>query len=98
MPRKSRIDTAAALHHIMVRGIERRKVFRDDTDQDEFLERLGMVLRETKTTCFAWALIPNHFHLLLRTGPVPISIVMRRLLTGYALWFNRTQTNDRVRC
>jgi REP element-mobilizing transposase RayT len=74
----------------MVRGIERRKVFRDDTDRDQFLERLGMVLRETKTTCFAWALIPNHFHLLLRTGPVPISIIMRRLLTGYALWFNRT--------
>jgi REP element-mobilizing transposase RayT len=70
----------------MVRGIERRKVFRDDTDRDQFLERLGMVLRETKTTCFAWALIPNHFHLLLRTGPVPISIIMRRLLTGYALW------------
>ena len=60
MPRKSRIDTAGALHHIMVRGIERRKVFRDDTDRDQFLERLGMVLRETKTTCFAWALIPNH--------------------------------------
>jgi putative transposase len=35
-------------------------------------------------------LIPNHFHLLLRTGPVPISTVMRRLLTGYALWYNRT--------
>jgi len=90
MPRKSRIDTVGALHHIMVRGIERRKVFRDDTDRDQFLERLGRVLLETKTTCFAWALIPNHFHLLLRTGPVPISIVMRRLLTGYALWFNRT--------
>lgn len=90
MPRKSRIDAAGALHHIMVRGIERRKVFRDDTDRDQFLERLGRVLIETKTTCFAWALIPNHFHLLLRTGPVPISIVMRRLLTGYALWFNRT--------
>jgi putative transposase len=90
MPRRSRIDTAGALHHIMVRGIERRKVFRDDTDRDQFLERLGRVLLETKTTCFAWALIPNHFHLLLRTGPVPISIIMRRLLTGYALWFNRT--------
>jgi putative transposase len=69
----------------MVRGIERRKVFRDDTDRDQFLERLGKVLIETKTTCFAWALIPNHFHLLLRTGPVPISIIMRRLLTGYVI-------------
>ncbi|RJR39446.1 MAG: transposase, partial [Desulfobacteraceae bacterium] len=90
MPRRSRIDTAGALHHIMVRGIEGRKVFRNNGDRDHFLERVGEILQETKTLCYAWALIPNHFHLLLRTGCVPISTVMRRLLTGYALWFNRT--------
>ena len=90
MPRRSRIDAAGALHHVMVRGIERSEVFRSDTDRDHFVERLGEILQETKTLCYAWALIPNHFHLLLRTGPVPISTVMRRLLTGYALWYNRT--------
>ena len=90
MPRRSRIDAAGALHHVMVRGIERGAVFRNDTDRDHFLERLGEILQDTKTLCYAWALIPNHFHLLLRTGPVPISTVMRRLLTGYALWYNRT--------
>jgi putative transposase len=89
MPRRSRIDAADALHHVMVRGIERAAVFRSDGDRDHFLERLGEILQETKTLCYAWALIPNHFHLLLRTGPVPISTVMRRLLTGYALWYNR---------
>jgi putative transposase len=89
MPRKSRIDAAGALHHVMVRGIERGKVFRSDTDRNHFLERLGGILRETKTICYAWSLIPNHFHLLLRTHPVPISTFMRRLLTGYALWYNR---------
>jgi putative transposase len=73
----------------MVRGIEGGKVFRTDTDRDQFLERLGAVLQDTKTLCYAWALIPSHFHLLLRTGSVSISTVMRRLLTGYALWFNR---------
>jgi len=75
MPRRSRIDAAGALHHIMVRGIERSKVFRSDADRDHFLERLGEILQETKTICYAWALIPNHFHLLLRTGLVPISTV-----------------------
>ena len=90
MPRKSRIDAAGALHHIMVRGIEGGVVFRSDKDRDHFLERLGGILKDTTTPCYAWALIPNHFHLLLRTGAVPISTVMRRLLTGYALWFNRT--------
>jgi putative transposase len=89
MPRRSRIDAAGALHHVMVRGIERGAVFRNDTDRNHFLERLGKILQNTKTVCYAWALIPNHFHLLLRTGPVPISTVMRRLLTGYALWYNR---------
>src|SRR4030043_252548 len=89
MPRQSRIDTAGALHHIMVRGIEGCKIFRNDKDRDNFLERFGAILSETKTSCYAWVLIPNHFHLLLRTGPVQISTVMRRLLTGYALWSNR---------
>ena len=73
----------------MVRGIERCKIFRNDKDRDNFLERFGVILSETKTSCYAWALMPNHFHLLLRTGSIPISTVMRRLLTGYATWFNR---------
>ncbi len=89
MPRQARIDAPGALHHIICRGIERRKIFDDAADRDNFLERLGTILKETSTPCYAWALIPNHFHLLLRTGKVPITTVMRRLLTGYAVRFNR---------
>ena len=89
MPRKSRIDAPGALHHIIARGIERSRIFKTDADRDNFLSRLWEILAETKTACYAWALIPNHFHLLLRTSNVSISTVMRRLLTGYALSFNR---------
>ena len=89
MPRKTRIDAPGALHHIIVRGIERKKIFKDDTDRVKFLERLGAILTDTKTHCLAWTIIPNHFHLLLRTGATLISSVMRRLLTGYAIYFNR---------
>jgi len=89
MPRKARIDAPGALHHIICRGIERRRIFQDDTDRDNFVDRLGKILIETSTPCFAWALIPNHVHLLLRTGKVPIATVMRRLLTGYVVTFNR---------
>lgn len=89
MPRKSRIDAPGALHHIIARGNEQRKIFRDDQDSKYFLERLGVILTETEATCYAWALIPNHFHLLLRTGSAPMSTVMRRLLTSYAIYFNR---------
>lgn len=88
MPRKARIDAPGALHHIICRGIERSKIFRDNVDRGSFIDRLGNVLTDTSTSCFAWALIPNHFHLLLRTGQHPIATVMRRLLTGYAVTFN----------
>ena len=89
MPRQSRIDAYGALHHVIVRGNARRKIFFDDEDREQFLERLGIILKETGTACFAWALIPNHFHLLLKTGQTGLSTVMRRFLTGYAVSFNR---------
>jgi REP element-mobilizing transposase RayT len=89
MPRKSRIDAPGALHHIIVRGIDRGLIFRDDEDRNRLLERLGGLLAETGTACYAWALLPNHFHLLLRSGHLPLTGLMRRLLTGYAIDFNR---------
>jgi putative transposase len=73
----------------MARGIERREIFKDDQDRQSFLERLALILEKTQTQCYAWALIPNHFHLLLRTGLTPLSKVMRRLMTGYAVTFNK---------
>lgn len=89
MPRQARIDATGAIHHVICRGLERREIFRDDGDREDFVSRLGAILTETSTRCFAWALIPNHFHLLLQTGTTPISTVMRRLLTGYGVTFNR---------
>jgi len=89
MPRKARIDAPGALHHIIVRGIEKRKIFEDDKDRDQFIKRLGDILTEAETPIYAWVLIPNHVHLLLKTGLTPIAIIMSRLLTGYAGYFNR---------
>lgn len=89
MPRKARIDAPGALHHIIVRGIEKKPIFRDRIDRYNFLDRLGDILADTSTPCFAWAVLFNHFHLLLRTGLTPIARVMQRLLTGYAQQFNR---------
>jgi len=89
MPRKARIDAPGALQHIIIRGIEKKPIFRDDWDRDRFLDRLGRLLFTTSTPCYAWALMPNHVHLLLRTGLTPLAKVMKRLLTGYAQYFNR---------
>ena len=85
MPRKSRIDAAGALQHVIARGIDRGKIFQDPIDKRNFIERLAEILKSTETRCFAWAIIPNHFHMILKTGTVPIATVMRRLLTGHAL-------------
>ncbi len=89
MPRKARIDTPGTLQHVIARGIERCDIFTDDADCDDFLERLGRILMDSQTSCYAWSLVGNHFHLLLKSGSVPIATVMRRLLTGYAIRFNR---------
>ena len=89
MPRRARIDAPGALHHVICRGIERRKIFWEASDRDDLLKRLETILGETQTSCYAWALLPNHFHLLLRTGNTPIARVMRQLLSGYAGRFNR---------
>jgi len=60
------------LQHIIFRGIEKKPIFKDDTDFDNFLERLEKILTDTKTPCFAWALMSNHAHLLLRTGQISL--------------------------
>lgn len=88
MPRTARIDIPGLLQHVTVRGIERRDIFLDDDDKALFVERLSKLLIATGTNCLAWALMSNHFHLLLRPQSTTLSLFMRRLLTGYAVVFN----------
>ena len=89
MPRQARLDAPGTLHHVMVRGIERTTLFRDDRDRADFVARLAALVGEAGLTVYAWALLPNHAHLLVRTGRRPLPRVMRALLTGYAGAFNR---------
>jgi REP-associated tyrosine transposase len=89
MPRLARLDAPGVLHYVIIRGMERRKIFWDEKDCEDFVERLGYLLPESETTCYVWALLRNHAHFLLRTGQVALAEVMRRLLTGYAVRFNR---------
>ncbi len=88
MPRVARLDVTGVLQHVIVRGIEKRSIFLDDEDRQSFLIRFSDLLVETETDCLAWALIPNHTHLLLRPKLVKLASLMRRLLTGYAVTFN----------
>jgi len=88
MPRKSRIDAPGALQHVIARGINRQRIFQDNADKNSFLDRLSGLLKDCGIQCYAWAILDNHFHLLLRSGAIPISTLMRRLLTGYAVSHN----------
>ncbi len=89
MSRQPRIDAPGCIYHIIARGIERRTIFADDQDSQAFVERLETILVDTGTPIYAFCLIPNHFHLLLRRANQPISTVMSRLLTSYAIYFNK---------
>jgi len=89
MPRTARLDAPDLLQHVMVRGVERCDIFRDDNDRNRFTENLSKLLVQTGTECLAWALMSNHFHLLLRPRDTRLAPFMRRLLTGYAIYFNR---------
>lgn len=89
MPRNARLDAPGALHHVIARGIERREIFSDKSDYHDYLSRLEVIIEECGVQLYAWALIPNHFHLLIRTGVTPLSSAMRKLMTGYAVNFNK---------
>ena len=89
MPRRARLDAPNALHHIMVRGINKAAIFQDDQDRNKFLERLGENVVEAKCAVYAWVLMTNHVHILFKSGGKGISAVMRKQLTWYAQYYNR---------
>lgn len=89
MPRQARLDAAGVLHHVMARGIEQRLIFRDDRDRGNFIERISELASKQAWFIYAWALMSNHFHLLVRTGKRSLSQNMRALMSGYAGYFNR---------
>ena len=91
MPRGPRIDYPGAYHHVYGRGIEKRPIFHDDLDRRIFIERLGSNLAKWHLRCIAWALMPNHFHLLLISDFGDLPYLMRCLLTGYSVYFNEHQ-------
>lgn len=74
---------------MIIRGIKRKAIFRDETDQDGFVDRLLNLILETQTSCYAWVLMTNHAHFLFRSGPRGLAGLMQRLLTGQEVGFNR---------
>jgi len=88
MPRTARLDAPGSIHHVWARGIEGRALFQLADHRRDFFERLSRILPESGIRCLAYALMSNHFHLIVETGATPLSHAMRRLHTGFAMRFN----------
>lgn len=88
MPRQARLDAPGLFHHVIARGLERRVIFTGKADYEDFLSRVETSLERSPNQLLAWALMPNHFHFLIRTGSGGLSRFMRRLMSGYAVAFN----------
>lgn len=88
MPRIGRLLVPDGIYHLIGRGLERRAIFQDVRDKQEFLKRLQMNLGKSEMQCLAWAVMPNHYHLLVRVGNRTLASLMQPLLTGFAGFYN----------
>jgi len=62
MPRQARLDTPGTLHHLMIRGMEGKWIFRDIQDRKDFVTPLGGLAKETRTRMLPWSLLGTHVH------------------------------------
>jgi len=89
MPRHARLDAPGTLHHVMARGIDQTNIFVDDADRAKFLGIVEELVFKTGTKIPAWSIMDNHYHLLILSGPLGLPAFMRKLMTRYAVYFNK---------
>lgn len=94
MPRHPRLDTPGSFHHVMNRGARRQRIFGDDDSYLRFLELLAQLPGRFGVRVHAFALMPNHFHLLLEAGPHGLAAAMQFLQAQYSRWLNRVRSWD----
>ena len=89
MARPLRIEYPGAVYHVTSRGNEKKPVFKDDTDRQNFLNTLQHVNKRYNWICHAYCLMTNHYHLLIETPDGNLSIGMRQLNGVYTQLFNK---------
>ena len=89
MARPLRIEYPGAVYHVTSRGNEKKPVYRDDQDRENFLSTLDKVNKRYHWLCHAYCLMDNHFHLLIETSDGNLSIGMRQLNGVYTQAFNK---------
>ena len=88
MPRKPRIEFEGAFYHVITRGNQRQNIFRDEEDFGKYLKILGRYKERYKFHLYAYVLMSNHVHLLVETGPIPLSKIFQGINQSYTLYFN----------
>jgi putative transposase len=89
MPRKARLTVAGAVHHLMSRGNGGMQIFIDNDDRCFFLWVLEKLLEKSGYLLYAWCLMDNHYHVLIRTNEYPLGAFMRMLNGRYAQYFRK---------
>jgi REP element-mobilizing transposase RayT len=89
MARPPRLQAPGTFHHLIARGNERREVFRDDADREDYLERIARYRVRFGFRLYAYCLMPNHVHLAVEQGPASLSAFMHALQSSYTQHFNR---------
>jgi putative transposase len=88
MPREARTKSKTGIYHIIWRGANRQEIFHDDTDWIQFLDILKKYKIKYQLVIYAWCLMGNHVHLLIKEGAEDISITMKRIGISYAKYYN----------
>lgn len=89
MPRKARIKSTTGIYHIIMRGINRQILFEDEEDRFRFIYSLKKYREVCEYELYAYCLMENHLHLLLKEGKEPLETIMRRICGSYVLWYNK---------
>jgi putative transposase len=88
LPRRARKKSTSGIYHIMMRGINRQIIFEDDEDYSRFLQTLQKYKEKCGYEIYAYCLMNNHVHLLLKVGKEPLEQIMRRICGSYVYWYN----------
>ena len=89
MARKPRVEFEGAFYHVIVRGNQRQRIFRDDRDRLYYLGRVEHYRQRYRFNIYAYVLMSNHVHLLLETGATPLSKILQGIQFTYTQHYNR---------
>ena len=88
MPRAARKLSQTGVYHIMLRGANGQQIFKDSADTEKFLQVLGDCKDICKFQLYAYCLMGNHIHLLLKQGKEPLEQIFRRIGSRFVYWYN----------